>query len=378
MDTEDRVRLIFQARAVEAREIPDKVTNDEIEKLPICHQPFLYASGNFGPGYVSIKSLVAVEQIIQQLIEDLAAKIVNRGISPDFVAGNVTGGLIPGWILSEKLGVMLKKNIRYIYVSGTRKESDNNFPFTFVYRNVLDKVAHDLKQMIAGLSDYSHSSFVAGMTPGGMVLGYRLSQLLKLPFVYVRESRKKGGQKELITGKHHLTPGSTGIVVGQVNNFLKSCDDGCATLVEEGFCGLNLGAALLREGDGLIDGIENIELPYKGYCHAVPEEMEGIVVEELVNFAQTTTNSAVLLRQAGYKIKAAATVLYYDHQEANQTLKDKGLDMVYLLTLPDVLEAGPRAGSSVKAIEDWKDFLKNPYGWQRSRGLEPIKKGGTL
>ena len=43
---------ILRAGAMELRRVPQLVTNDEVETLPKEQQPFLYASGNWGLGYV--------------------------------------------------------------------------------------------------------------------------------------------------------------------------------------------------------------------------------------------------------------------------------------------------------------------------------------
>lgn len=235
VSTEQIALDILQAGAVEIRDI---TAGDE---------PFLYASGNWGPGYISIKGLVGQKPIFKMLTKQLTYRLVERKVLPDFVAGNVTGGMIPGWQLSEDL------------------------------------------ENILGTS---------------------------VPFVYVRDTRKKGGQKELITGI--------------ANN------------------------PEIRSG------------------------MNGLVVEELVNFAQTTCNGAEALRDAGYKATHAATILFYDNPEAHKNLKAHNLGEIYLLTLPDVLEAAEKYQiHSQRAIEDYREFLKDPLGWQTKRGYEPVEKGGT-
>ncbi|MFH1049012.1 MAG: phosphoribosyltransferase family protein [Patescibacteria group bacterium] len=226
---------ILNAKAVDIRDI------DNGEK------PFLYASGNWGPGYVSVKNLVGRKAIIKLLAQNLAIKISDKAPNLDFIAGNVTGGVIPAWLLSEYLGAILGRTV---------------------------------------------------------------------PFVYIRETRKKGGQKELITG--------------------------------------------------IKDNPE------------IPSGANGVVVEELVNFAQTTCNGAEALREAGYEVTNAACILFYDNPEAIKSLQTAKIEMVYLITLPQLLEVAEKHKThSVKAINSYRDFLKDPLGWQAKRGLEPVKEGGT-
>lgn len=233
---------LLKAGAAEIREIPLKVTNDEVDGLWHEHQPFLYASGNYGPGYISVKNQVGRKEIIKPLVQQLALLVAKRAPDLNFVAGNVTGGMIPGWILSE---------------------------------------------------------------------------VLKVPFVYIRAARKSGGQKELITG--------------------------------------------IANNPEILEGAN------------------GLVVEELVNYAETTRNGAESLRSAGFKVTHAATILFYDNPEAIKALKQHKIEMIYLFTLPDLLEvAEEQKAFSEKAIADYREFLKDPPAWQAKRGLTPVKKGGTI
>jgi orotate phosphoribosyltransferase len=232
----ERIALeILNAKAVDIRDV------DNGEK------PFLYASGNWGPGYVSVKNLVGRKAIIKLLAQNLAIKISEKAPNLDFIAGNVTGGVIPAWLLSEYLGAILGRTV---------------------------------------------------------------------PFVYIRETRKKGGQKELITG--------------------------------------------------IKDNPE------------IPSGANGLVVEELVNFAQTTCNGADALREVGYEVTNATCILFYNNPEAIKALQAENIEMVYLITLPQLLEVAEKHKThSAKAINSYRDFLKDPLGWQAKRGLEPVKEGGT-
>jgi len=232
----ERIALeILIAKAVEIRD----VDNGE--------ESFLYSSGNYGPGYVSVKNLVGRKAIMKLLAQNLAIKISEKAPNLDFIAGNVTGGVIPAWLISEYL------------------ES---------------------------------------------ILGRRV------PFVYIRDTRKKGGQKELITG-------------------IK----------------------------------DNPEIPHGA---------NAVVVEELVTFAETTCNGAEALREAGYKVTHATCILFYDNPEAIKALRAAEIEMVSLITLPQLLEIAEKHKThSPKAINSYREFLKDPLGWQAKRGLEPVEKGGT-
>lgn len=248
VNTEKTILMVLEAKAVDIRNVPAKVTKEEVEKLPLENQPFLYASGNWGPGYAMIKGLVGRKKIIKFLTQQLARKIAEQASRVDFVAGNVSGGVIPAWLLSEELETLLGRTV---------------------------------------------------------------------PFVYIREARKKGGQKELITGI--------------ANN------------------------------------------------PEIPAGANSLVVEELVNFAQTTCNGVDALRDAGYSVTHAATVLFYNNPEAIRALKTHGVEMIYLFTLPELLMVAEKYQThSREAIDDYREFLKDPLCWQAKRGLIPIERGGTI
>lgn len=255
----ESIIMLLGAGATEIREIPERVTNDEVSGLPLENQPFLYASGNWGPGYISVKNQVGRKEIIKPLLQELALLVAKRAPRLNFVAGNVTGGMVPGWFISELLA------------------------------------------RIHGKGQYRGKETCRKV----------------VPFVYIRAARKSGGQKELITG------------IANNPEILK--------------------------GDN------------------------GLVVEELVNFAQTTCNGAESLRDAGFEVTHAATILFYDNPEAIEALEQHKIEMVYLFTLPELLEVAEEKGAfSVKAIADYREFLKSPSDWQERRGLKPIEKGGTV
>lgn len=247
--TTDRLALaILKAGALALRDVPEKITNDEVKNLPPEKQPFLYASGNWGPGYVTVKGQVGRQSLITMLCKYLAVEIAERWpIDVDFIAGNVTGGVVPGWVVSRELSELLGRTI---------------------------------------------------------------------PFVYIRELRKTGGHKELITG---------------ISN--------------------------------------NPEIPVGA---------KALDMEELVNFAQTIQNGATCLKEAGFPTNKGACILYYDNPVANKDLSEAGIEMVHLLTLPQLIgTAEDYKTHEQRLLQEYRRFLKDPLGWQADRGLTKVEKGGT-
>jgi|SRR3989344_4638315 len=135
--TLDRITLeVLRADVLELREVPTRVTNEQVETLPLHTRPFLYASGNWGPGYLMIKGLVGNKALIRCLARYLAIEIAEKWPTEiDFVAGNVTGGMIPGWVVSEELEVLFGRRIPFAYIRETRKTGGHMELITGVQRN---------------------------------------------------------------------------------------------------------------------------------------------------------------------------------------------------------------------------------------------------
>ena len=221
----------------------------EIRDVDGGEEPFVYTTGNRGPGYLMIKGLVGQPETLKYLTKQLAHRVVGSaefdfhkrvgGAEFDFIEGNATGGMIPGWQLRNDISDILGREI---------------------------------------------------------------------PFCYLRGSRKQGGHGELITGNR--------------NN------------------------PLIHKGNKVL------------------------IVEELVNYAETTSNAAVAFREAGYVVSDAACIFSYDHRESNAKLKENNVNLISLITLPQFLGAAEeRKLFPQKAIDSYKNFIKDPLEWQLNRWL---------
>lgn len=210
-------------------------------------EPFLYSSGNFGPGYVMVKGTVGRQDVFKPLVEQMALRLVEEAVDFDNIAGNATGGMVPAYQCREDYQCMTGREVGYVYVRGSRKE---------------------------------------------------------------------GGHKELITGLDHIAP---------------------------------------ARPDG--------------------SPAHWLVVEELVNFGETTTNSLNLFRELGFTANKAATILHYDHAQVNDRLANNGIELTYLTTLPHLLDVAVNEGFySQEAVASYRDFLASPADWQRVRGIEPVAR----
>lgn len=173
------------------------------------------------------------------------------------------------------------------------------------------------------IDDEVEFDHVAGNATGGMIPAYqcredyqRLTGRSDIEYVYVRGTRKEGGHGELITGLDHIT---------------QTREDGSPA--------------------------------------------HWLVVEELVNFGETTTNSLNLFRGLGFVANKGATILHYDHAEVNAKLTENGIDLTRLATLPNLLEVAVNEGFySEEAVASYREFLAGPAEWQGARGIEPVEK----
>lgn len=98
----------------------------EIRDVAAGEEPFEYSASTpeepfFGPGYGLVKALVAQDQIIFPLINQLALRVAT--IIPQFevVCGNVSGGMTPGYLLKLYLQYMQHRPVIFIYAREMRK-----------------------------------------------------------------------------------------------------------------------------------------------------------------------------------------------------------------------------------------------------------------
>lgn len=163
---------------------------------------------------------------------------------------------------------------------------------------------------------------VAGNVTGGMIPTWEMREYLStilarnIPYVYVRDTRKKGGNKEKVTGAK--------------NN------------------------------------------------PSLPLGTPFVVGEELVNFAESIINSALELRALGYIANYGICILFYDNPVAKQALSEAGIEMIYLFTLPQLLDVAERNNTHpAELIATYREFLKDPITWNKKRGFEKLESGGT-
>jgi orotate phosphoribosyltransferase len=175
-------------------------------------------------------------------------------------------------------------------------------------------LSHETYPPTFAMPAFMHSHAPGGMVPAWIMAG-KLGELLgrDVPYFYVRNTRKKGGHNELLTGD--------------------------------------------RYNDFFVPG------------------RRGLVLEELVNFAETTCNSALVQREAGYDVRFAAAIASYDQPRARDRLRETDLELIELLTIKRMLDSLEERGTfAPHLIASWREFLAGPVEWQNKRGIIPNTK----
>lgn len=91
-----------------------------------------------------------------------------------------------------------------------------------------------------------------------------------------------------------------------------------------------------------------------------------ILVEELVNFGETTIRSVRKLRQAGYRVNHVACFLWYENPVAIKALRHEDIEVIHLLTLSELLDAAERKDLYPRQmIEECRMFLHDPLLWEQ-------------
>jgi len=114
MSTEQMCRMILDSGQVELRDIA-------AGELPFEYSASKPGDLRFGPGYILIKALVGQDEGFFPLVNQLAWRIVDAGLQFDAICGNVSGGMIPGYLLKLYLTYIWRKPVRYIYAREMRK-----------------------------------------------------------------------------------------------------------------------------------------------------------------------------------------------------------------------------------------------------------------
>jgi len=182
-----------------------------------------------------------------------------------------------------------------------------------------DKVFEPMIALLADklMTDNVQFDLIVGMMTGGCLPGYRVKQILSqrlkkgIIYIYQRGARKIGGHQELDTGDR--------------NN------------------------------------------------HNIPNPCRALIVEELVNFAETTTNGVLYERaKKGRIVEDAATILFYQNPVAIERLKKYKINLHWIIGLRDDLLpfAIQENFFTKKAVQGYYEFLDNPQEWNIKRGFE--------
>lgn len=174
------------------------------------------------------------------------------------------------------------KNEYFLYSSGNKGPGYVMIKGLVSRPKIMKELCKRLATKIKNFLDENNYKIdiVNGNVTGGMIPAWEVCNNLSLlynkniPYFYLRKSRKIGGHCELITGP---------------------------SLIEN----------------------KNLK--------------NTIVIEELVCYAQTTCNASTILRESGYDVKYAGTILSYNHNQAINNLENNNINLISLVNLEDLL-----------------------------------------
>jgi orotidine 5'-phosphate decarboxylase subfamily 1 len=110
----------------------------------------------------------------------------------------------------------------------------------------------------------------------------------------------------------------------------------------------------------------------------VKQGQRVLIVEELVNFAETTTNAIKIFRQHGYQCNYATCILSYDNKEASEKLKALNVTLVPLITMKELFDIASQCNLiNNNLVTSVRDFIQNPITWQLNRNMV-IPKNSAL
>ena len=182
-----------------------------------------------------------------------------------------------------------------------------------------DEVFEPMVDLLADklIEDEVDFDLLVGMMTGGSMPGFRLKQIMserlgkRIVYIYQRGARKVGGHQEFDTGDRNNP------------HILAKC--------------------------------------------------RTLIVEELVNFAETTTNGVLYERnEKGRIVEDAATILFYQNPMAIDKLKRHNINLHWIIGLrDDLLPFAVKEGFfSQRLVDKYFEFLNNPKDWNLKRGFE--------
>lgn len=139
-------------------ELPSKVSQEDLATIIVKsgrldihdvdggEEPFLYSSGNYGPGYLDIKGACGIDDVFETFTEQSALTLLEQEAKFDFIAGNATGGMIPAFRVKQLIAEWAGKRVPYVYLRNTRKLGGQQEYATGIDRN--PNINPDMKPLI--------------------------------------------------------------------------------------------------------------------------------------------------------------------------------------------------------------------------------------
>ncbi len=304
--------------------------------------PFQWASGYFMPIYNDNRMLLDNYEHRQLITDGFVELIEKKGVKPDFIAGNMTAGIAPAAGLADRLGL----------------------PLLIMHEGEIYAFEHPLPSHNNGKVDA-----IASTCPWAIPYGVKTANERKLPFMYVRQSKKEHGLKQRIEGIPKK--GQKVLLLDQ------NMGDGYSAEAV---------SALLKEGiDVSPVYTENITEKVKPRN---VEEKTVLVIEDLISTGGSSAKPVQEYRNKGAIVpycfaifsygfdKAEDMFLGHEFYDKQKTQKLKqGCEVTAILKYQILLEEARDTGyineEQGKLLQEWRE---EPFEWGEKQGFPRVTK----
>ncbi len=291
--------------------------------------PFTWASGYRMPIYNDNRMLLADPE--HRLLVAIAFKemIMENMIPHHYIVGTSTAGIAPATSIASLLQAPIA---------------------------IIDEGrAYELPVKFGELS-LKGIDAVASTCPWGIAEGVSLANKTRLPFMYVRQSKKKHGLQQQIEG---IPKEGQKVLLIDYHTGTSYKDNAISALKEKG-------VEVFEVFDEDISGTIN------------PADISGkkiSVVEDLISTGGSSVEEVIACRNLGAEVKFCLSIFNYGLDKAMDQFKEAECNVLSVLTYDTLLEVAKETGyineEQAKLLEEWRS---DPFGWGAKHGFPKVDK----
>jgi orotate phosphoribosyltransferase len=294
--------------------------------------PFQWASGYRMPIYNDNRMMLGQYKDRMLVAEGFKGLIDSERISIDYIAGTSTAGIAPAASAASLLRVPL-----VIMEGGDIFSLDSTF----------------------GVSTAEDYDAVASTCPWAIPMGVSVANKEKLPFMYVRQSKKTHGLKQQIEGNPQ--EGQKVFLIDHT--------------VGESY--LDNAADALKEKGLIVTGTFSSDISNRLRKTDVCKK-NVLVIEDLISTGGSSVKEVLAYREKGANVTHCMSIFNYGLDDAVRQFKEENCEVRSLLTYDILLDVAKETGyltdEQVKLLEEWR---ADPFNWGEKHGFPKAEKGGN-